>query len=371
MTPARTTVDLRPPAMRLRPIRWMRRNLFGSPFEAVLTLLILCGLWFALRPLVDWALIDAHWSGQGRDACAGGGGACWVFVRARLGQFLYGFYPEAERWRVDVGIALVALAAIPLFLPRMRRKGSIACIALPAAFAVAGFLLTGGAFGLVAVETGRWGGLMLTVVVAVTGIAASFPLGILLALGRRSEMPVIRTLSVAFIEFWRGVPLVTVLFMASVMLPLFLPDGANVDKLLRALIGIALFAAAYMAEVVRGGLQAIPRGQYEAASALGLGYWRTLGLVVLPQALRHVIPGIVGSFIALFKDTTLVLIIGLFDFLGIVQAALTDPQWLGFALEGYVFAAAVYWVFCFGMSRLSARIERRGAPANAPAGRTW
>ena len=356
--------------MRVRPIRWMRRNLFGSPFDTVLTLLILWGLWFALRPLADWALIDAHWHGQGREACTGGG-ACWVFVKARLGQFLYGFYPAAERWRVDLGIALVVFAAAPLFAPGVRRRGTIACIALPAAFVLAGLLFTGGVFGLVPVETGRWGGLMLTVVVAVTGIVASFPFGILLALGRRSEMPVIRTLSVVFIEFWRGVPLVTVLFMASVMLPLFLPDGANVNKLLRALIGIALFAAAYMAEVVRGGLQAIPRGQYEAASALGLGYWRTLGLVVLPQALRHVIPGIVGSFIALFKDTTLVLVIGLFDFLGIVQAALTDPQWLGFALEGYVFAAAVYWVFCFGMSRMSARIERRGAPGNAPVGRTW
>jgi general L-amino acid transport system permease protein len=370
MSAAASATDRPPKPMRLRPLRWIRRNLFGSPVDTALTLLILWGLWLALRPLAEWALLDAHWRGQGRDACAGGG-ACWVFIRARLGQFVYGFYPAAERWRVDAGFALAALAAVPLFLPRMRHRGLHACLGVPAAFVVAGLLFSGGVFGLVPVETGRWGGLMLTVVVAVTGIAASFPFGILLALARRSSMPVIRALAVVFIEFWRGVPLVTVLFMASVMLPLFLPDGVDVNKLLRALIGIALFASAYMAEVVRGGLQAIPRGQYEAASALGLGYWRTAGLIILPQALRHVIPGIVGSFIALFKDTTLVLIIGLFDFLGIIQAALTDSQWLGLALEGYVFAAAVYWVFCFGMSRLSARIERCGAAGGAPAGRAW
>jgi general L-amino acid transport system permease protein len=229
-------------------------------------------------------------------------------------------------------------------------------------------LLVGGAFGMPLVETQLWGGLMLTLVIAGVGIVASFPIGIVLALGRRSTMPLIRALCVTFIELVRGVPLITILFMASVMLPMFLPEGMNFDKLLRALVGVTLFAGAYMAEVVRGGLQAIPRGQYEAAAALGLGYWKMMGLVVLPQALRVVIPGIVNTFIALFKDTTLVLIIGLFDLLGMIQAATTDPKWLGYAVEGYVFAAFVFWIFCFGMSRLSMSLEvKLGASAGGEA----
>ena len=226
-------------------------------------------------------------------------------------------------------------------------------------FPVIGFFLLYGGFGLAVVETRLWGGLMLTLVITVVGIVGAFPLGVLLALGRRSDMPAIRAICIAFIELWRGVPLITVLFTASVMLPLFLPEGVALDKLLRALIGVMLFAAAYMAEVVRGGLQAIPKGQYEAAAALGLGYWQTMAFIILPQALGHVIPGIVNTLIGLFKDTTLVLIIGLFDFLGIIQAALTDPKWLGFAVEGYVFAGAVFWCFCFTLSRISLRFERR------------
>lgn len=366
-----TAPAMPPPIRRVTLLDWLRQNLFGSPVDSVITVLILWLLWETLVPFVGWAFIEARWTGTTRGNCSGTSGACWPFVNARIGQFLYGFYPVAERWRVDLAVVLMTLAALPLFLSRVPHRGVVCSVALPVAFVLAFLLFSGGAFGLVRVETARWGGLMLTLVVAVTGIVASFPLGILLALARRSEMPAIRILAVIFIEFWRGVPLVTVLFMASVMLPLFLPEGVNFDKLLRALIGIALFAGAYTAEVVRGGLQAIPRGQYEAAAALGLGYWRTMGLIVLPQALRHVIPGIVNSFIALFKDTTLVLIIGLFDFLGIIQSALTDSQWLGLALEGYVFAAAVYWVFCFGMSQMSARIERRGAPGRIEAGRTW
>jgi general L-amino acid transport system permease protein len=200
---------------------------------------------------------------------------------------------------------------------------------------------------------------MLTLVIAAVGCVASLPLGILLALGRRSRMPVVQAICVVFIEFWRGVPLITVLFMSSVMLPLFLPEGVNFDKLLRALIGVTLFEAAYMAEVVRGGLQAIPKGQYEAAAALGLGYWKMMGLIILPQALKLVIPGIVNTFIALFKDTTLVIIIGLFDLLNTVHNATTDPNWLGYSIEGYVFAATVFWIFCFGMSRYSQHLEQR------------
>lgn len=220
-------------------------------------------------------------------------------------------------------------------------------------------LLHGGFFGLPVVETSKWGGLTLTLVLSLVGIVASLPLGILLALGRRSELPIIRSLCIAFIELWRGVPLITVLFMASVMLPLFLPEGTNFDKLLRALIGITLFEAAYLAEVVRSGLQAIPKGQYEAAKALGLNYWQSTGLIILPQALKMVIPGIVNTFISLFKDTSLVMIIGLFDLLNIVQIAAADPIWLGSQVEGFVFAAIVYWIFCFGMSRYSQYLERQ------------
>jgi general L-amino acid transport system permease protein len=209
------------------------------------------------------------------------------------------------------------------------------------------------------VETRLWGGLFLTLVVAAVGIVGSLPLGIVLALGRRSHLPVVRAICVAFIEVWRGVPLITVLFMASNMFPLFMPEGVNFDKLLRALVGVTIFASAYMAEVIRGGLQAIPQGQYEAAGALGLGYWRMMGLVVLPQALKIVIPGIVNNFIGLFKDTTLVLIIGLFDFLGMAQAASSSAHWIGFAIEGYVFTGFGFWIFCFGMSRYSQRLERR------------
>jgi general L-amino acid transport system permease protein len=216
-------------------------------------------------------------------------------------------------------------------------------------------------FGLEPVETSQWGGLLVTLVVAVTGIVASLPIGILLALGRRSKMPVVRMFSIIFIELWRGVPLITVLFMSSVMLPLFLPAGMNFDKLLRALVGVALFSSAYMAEVVRAGLQAIPRGQYEGAQALGLSYWQMMAKIILPQALKISIPNIVGNFISLFKDTTLVSIIGIFDLLGIVQTGLRDAKWASAASAptGYFTVALIFWVFCFGMSRYSMFIERR------------
>jgi general L-amino acid transport system permease protein len=247
---------------------------------------------------------------------------------------------------------------LPLLAARLRRFARVWALAL-LAYPFAAWWLFHGGLGLPVVETSRWGGLFLTLVIAGTGMTAALPLGIVLALGRRSEMPIVKAVCTVFIEFWRGVPLITVLFMASVMLPLFMPEGVSLDKLLRALIGVSLFAGAYMAEVIRGGLQGVPSGQYEAARALGLSYWQQMRLIILPQALKMVIPGIVNVFIALFKDTSLVLIIGLFDLLGIVQAALTNPDWLGFVLEGYVFAAAVFWAFCYGMSRISRRIERR------------
>ena len=347
-----------PPAATVGVVGWLRRSLFSSPLNTALTLLVGYLLYVSLPPLLQWAVIDADWVGDSRADCSGNG-ACWVFVANRLNQFIYGFYPEAEQWRVNGALLLLAGLMAPLFLRRFPYKRALG-LALVCGYPLAAYgLLYGGSFGLVEVETYRWGGLMLTLVLAVVGIVLALPFGVLLALGRRSGMPVIRAFCVVFIELWRGVPLITVLFMASVMLPLFFPEGVTLDKLLRAMIGIVMFQSAYMAEVVRGGLQAIPRGQYEAAEALGLSYWKRMALIILPQALKLVIPGIVNTFIALFKDTTLVLIIGLFDLLGIVQQAFADPDWLGYSVEGYLFAALVFWAFCFGMSRYSQALERR------------
>ena len=351
--------DLAPPTERIGALRWLKENLFNSPLNTVLTLLCLWLLWETVPPILNWAIFEATLEGTSRADCADVEGACWTFVKARFGQFMYGFYPSAERWRVNLAFLILVVAAIPLFLPNFRWKISLGLGLLFVYPFIAYALFHGGVFGLRVVQTSLWGGLFLTLVIGGTGIIASLPIGVLLALGRRSEMPVIRMLSIGFIELIRAVPLITILFMASVMLPLFLPQGVNFDKLLRALVGVVMFSSAYMAEVVRGGLQAIPKGQYEAAHAVGLSYWQMMALIVLPQALRISIPGIVNTFIGLFKDTTLVLIIGLFDLLGIVQAATTDAAWLGLSLEGYVFAGFVFWVFCFAMSRYSMHIERK------------
>ncbi len=350
--------DLPPPSTAHGPIHWLRENLFSSPGNAAATVLGLLFLLWVIPPFIDWAILSASIGGTTREACADGG-ACWTFIKRRFPQFMFGRYPVEERWRIELAAVILIVAAVPLFLKNVQLK-KLAAAFLLLVYPVIGFyLFHGGIFGLPVVDTNLWGGLFLTMVVALTGIVASLPLGVILALGRRSTMPAVRSFCIIFIEFWRGVPLITVLFMSWVMFPLFLPEGVNFNQLLRALIGVALFSAAYMAEVVRGGLQAIPRGQYEAAQAMGLGYWRMMYLVVLPQALKMVIPGIVNSFIALFKDTTLVGIIGLFDFLLTVQNGANDPNWLGYAIEGYVFAGAVYWAFCFGMSRYSMALERR------------
>lgn len=351
-----------PPVPTSGPVVWLRKNLFATPGDALLTAFGFILLAAAVPALVDWLLLSAVWQGADRTACAAeGAGACWAFVKAKFAQFVYGRYPLAERWRVDLVFLMLAAGIMPMAVPSVPYK-RLNALFLFAVFPVVGFvLLTGGVFGLREVETALWGGLLVTLVVSYVGIVASLPLGILLALGRRSELPFVRYASVAFIELWRGVPLITVLFMASVMLPLFLPAGVNFNKLLRALIGVALFASAYMAEVVRGGLQAIPKGQYEAARALGLGYWQMMRLIILPQALKLVIPGIVNTFIGLFKDTSLVYIIGLFDLLGIVRVNFSDPNWASAQTPatGLVFAAAVFWIFCFGMSRYSQSMERR------------
>ena len=320
---------------------WAKKNLFSSVPNSVLTLFCFWLLWNILPPLFNWALFQANWVGTTRADCTRDG-ACWVFIQARFGHFMYGLYPAEEIWRINFALVLGLLSILPMFWRRMPR-----------------WLLYGGFGGLTRVETRQWGGLTLTLIIAAIGIAGALPLGILLALGRRSSMPVVRILCVVFIEFWRGVPLITVLFMSSVMLPLFLTEGTSIDKLLRALVGVILFQSAYVAEVVRGGLQALPKGQYEASAALGLGYWRMQGLVILPQALKLVIPGLVNTIIALFKDTSLVIIIGLFDLFSSIQQATVDPTWLGMSTEGYVFAAMIYWIFCFSMSRYSQHLEKR------------
>jgi len=343
------------------PVAWLRDNLFSSVGNTVLTLLGLALVLLTVPPVVGWAITSANWTG-GADACrANPGAACWPFVTARWEQFVYGFYPAAERWRVNIVLALLLVGIVLLAIERTPGRRWIGLFMVVVFPIVSFVLLYGGSFGLPVVETARWGGFMLTLVIALSGIVASLPIGIVLALGRRSEMPVVRLACTLFIEFWRGIPLVAVLFMASVMFPLFLPADVTFDQLLRAVIGVALFASAYMAEVVRGGLQAIPKGQYEGAMALGLPYWRMMRLIVLPQALKIVIPGIVNTFIGLFKDTTLVLIIGLLDLLGIVQASINDPNWSiqSVPYTGYAFVAIVFWVCCYAMARYSRYIEAK------------
>jgi general L-amino acid transport system permease protein len=469
-------------------IGFLRTRLFNSPTNILITIVSLLLLWVIVVPAVKFALIDAVWSGNDRTACLPKNpndvvGACWPFIQAKFSQFIYGFYPEPERWRVNLTFVLAAILLVPLLVPRLPAKGPNALLFFVALPVVAFFLLRGGGLGgfgvswtagllsgfndsigeggrklaasgeatavigpllrvigkllvlistvvswilwpltwlrdqiqsfgrpvwadlaatavivsallswltgslravgtnlavfagiavviaimgldrggLPEVDTRLWGGLLVTLVVSVVGIVASMPVGIALALGRRSTIPLIRIFSIAFIEFWRGVPLITVLFFATYMLPLFVPTGFTIDGLMRALIGIALFAGAYQAEVIRGGLAAIPRGQAEAASALGLSWAKTTALIVMPQALRHVIPGLVNSFIALFKDTSLVSIVALFDLLGQLRASFSDPVWSTptTLFTGFAFTGMIYFVFCFGMSRYSLFVENR------------
>ncbi len=349
--------DLPPPATSVGVIGWARNNLFSSWFNSLLTLVALYLLYITLPPLIKWAVIDADFAGSTRDACTGEG-ACWVFIKVRFFQFMFGFYPPGEYWRVVSAFLLIGALVAYLLVDRTPKKGWVVLFTV-FVYPVIAFILFYGGLGLEVVDTHKWGGLMLTLIISTIGMFFALPFGIILALGRQSSMPVAKSVCVVFIELWRGVPLITILFMSSVMLPIFMPEQLEIDKLVRALIGIVFFQSAYMAEVIRGGLQAMPKGQYEAADALGLGYWQAMYLIILPQALKTVIPGIVNTFIALFKDTTLVLIIGLFDILAIIQSAFTDPKWLGFSKEGYLFAAAVFWIFCFSMSRYSQHLERK------------
>ncbi|TXH37959.1 MAG: amino acid ABC transporter permease [Rhodospirillaceae bacterium] len=359
--------EISPPMTVVGPVAWLRANLFSSPFNTLLTILAVLFLAWVVPPFIRWAFIDATWTfpqeviegvrGPNRGDCTASG-ACWIFIQARIGQFLFGFYPADERWRVVLVFILTFGAVTGMLIERIPFKKQNA-IFLFLILPILSFWLLLGGLGLEVVSTRLWGGFMLTLVIACVGIVLALPLGILLALGRRSDLPVVHLLSVMLIEFVRGVPLITVLFMANVMLPLFLPPGTTIDPLLRILVGFTVFTAAYLAEVVRGGLQAIGRGQYEGAASLGLGYWSMMRLIILPQALRISIPAIVNTINGAFMDTTLVAVVGLYDFLNIVRTGSRDANWIGTEIDGFVFCAAIYWICCYGMSRYSISLERK------------
>lgn len=350
--------DLPPPANTVGLIGWLRKNLFSTPLNSLLTLVMAYIAVTTIWSIADWGIINADWIGTTRDACSSTG-ACWVFISVRWDQFMFGFYPAAELWRPKLFYWTLAILVVLMAYEKTPKRTWIFIFFGSAYPILMAGLLEGSMFGLPVVDTHQWGGLLVTLILSTIGIVLSLPIGVVLALGRRSKMPIISKLSIAYIEIWRGVPLITVLFMASVMLPLFFTEGIQTDKLIRALIGVVMFYSAYMAEVVRGGLQAIPKGQYEAADSLGLSYWQKMGLIVLPQALKITIPSIVNNFLSLLKDTSLVLIIGMYDVLGIGQAANNDPDWLGYSTESYVFVGLVFWVFCFGISRYSIYLENK------------
>ena len=333
-------------------------NFNSNNLNAILTLIVIFALIKYVPPVLNWLFFDANFIGNTKEDCSGNG-ACWVFVKVWFNRFVYGMYPDAEQWRINSAfIMLFSLVGASFFVPAKFKKYLL--IFLLFVYPVIGLkLISGGDFGLKYVETGAWGGLSLTFIVSAFALILCFPIGMFLALGRRSQLTAIRYTSIGFIELWRGVPLITVLFMSAVMFPMFLPDGTYVDKLIRVLIAITLFEAAYMAEVIRGGLQALPKGQYEAAKSLGMGYWRMHFLIILPQALKLVIPGIANTFLALVKDTPLIFVVGLLELAGMVNLAKTNPKWLGMAMEGYVFAGLVFWIICYAMSRYSQNLEKK------------
>lgn len=343
----------------LPPVQWARVNLFNTWFNTALTLvlaylIIRFSVW-----VISWGLLNAVWTVEGGDsrACRAirGEGACWALIGEKFRFIMFGVYPYEEQWRPALAVVLfIALYGVSA----MRRFWNRNLIWIWAAgLTVIGVLMWGGVLGMPYVPNERWGGLPITLILSTFGIALAFPLSILLALGRRSDMPAIQVICVTYIELIRGVPLITLLFMASAMFPLFLPEGISIDKLLRAQVAIIMFAAAYLAEVIRGGLQAIPKGQYEAADALGLSYWQKTGLIIVPQALRLVIPPLVNTFIGMFKDTSLVMIIAIFDLLNTAKTAVIDPNWAGFGIEAYIFVAIIYFIFCFAMSKYSQDLE--------------
>lgn len=357
-----THPDLPPPKRTTGVLGWVQMNLLSSPLNVALTLLSIWLLWAILPPSIHWLFTGAVWTAVDRKECwalmdTPRDGACWAFIRGSFELFVYGWYPEPERWRVNLTFILFIAAIVGGLRENIPGKRCWLIFAAAYPF-IAAWLLLGG-FGLEPVGTNKLGGILLTLVVAVTGISFSLPLGIALALGRRSNLPALRAVCVIFIEFIRGVPLITLLFVASTMLTYFLPPGSTFDLLMRVLIMVTLFASAYIAEVVRGGLQGLSSGQYEAADALGLSYWKAHRLVILPQALKISIPGIVNTFIGSYKDSTLVLIIGMMDILGLGRARLNDPDWLGLAPELYIFIALFFFISCFAMSRYSLNLEKK------------
>ncbi len=340
----------------------LNKNINTSTFNAALTLLILFILIKALPPSLSWMILDANISGDTKEACTGTG-ACWTYIKVWFRRFMYGMYPNEQHWRINSAFFLViALGTFGLFASEKMKKflALYYVIIYPIlAFLIIYYLISGGSFGLEWIETGAWGGLSLTFIVSFFCLIFCFPLGMVLALGRRSTLPTIRYISIGYIEFWRGVPLITVLFMSSVMFPMFLPEDFFMDKLVRVIIAITLFEGAYCAEVIRGGLQALPRGQYDAAKSLGMGYWKMHIFVILPQALKLVIPGIANTFLALVKDTPLIFVVGLAEIAGMLALAKTNPKWLGFAMEGYIFAAIIFWIICYAMSKYSYNLEEK------------
>lgn len=350
-----TSEDIRPPLTNIGIIGWMKANLFNGWLNSALTLVVVYLLWLSVPPLISWALIDSSWLPSG-DQCKAGEGACWSVVSANIRFILFGFYPHDLQWRPL--LAVVILVAL-LFYSQNRKhwKNSLFYAWMIGLFTM-GLLLKGGLFGFASVESNLWGGLPLTLLLSVFGLTAAYPVGIMLALGRQSDMPVIKSFCVVYIELIRGVPLISLLFMSSVVFPLFLPEGMVLNKILRAQVAIILFTAAYIAEVVRGGLQGVNRGQYEAAESLGLNYFQTMRLIILPQALKIVIPPSVSILISAFKDTSLVVIIALYDLLKTTQTTLSDPKWMGYSAEAYIFVALIYFVCCFFMSNYSRRLER-------------
>jgi general L-amino acid transport system permease protein len=348
-------MEIKPPVTRVGVLGWVRANLFSSVFNSFLTVVTIYFLWKIVPGLIRWAFIDSSWTTTGA-GCRAAGGACWSVVTKNLRFIIFGFFPYEWQWRPL--LAMIILFAL-LFVSRNRGYWNkwLGYSWLIGLF-VMGLLLKGGLFGLPPVESTKWSGLPLTLLLSVFGLTAAYPLGVLLALGRQSRMPAIKALSVVYIETIRGVPLISLLFMSSVMFPLFLPEGITINNILRAQVAIILFTAAYIAEVVRGGLQAISRGQYEAAESLGLNYYQKMRLIILPQALKIVIPPSVGILISAFKDTSLVVIIGLFDLLKTTQSTLSDPRWMGFSVEAYIFIALIYFTGCFSMSSYSRRLER-------------
>lgn len=345
---------IKPPIINVGILGWMRKNLFSSPLNTILTIIIIAILWFSILPFLKWALIDSSWMPDAN--CKGSDGACWSIISTNYKIILFGFYPQDILWRPITAIILLVTL---LTISRNRNYwNAVLGYTWIASLIVMGILLRGGILGLEPVEIEKWGGIILTLLLSVFGLTAAYPLGIILALGRQSKMPVIKTFSIFYIELIRGVPLISLLFMSSVVFPLFLPEGVSINGILRAQVAIILFTAAYIAEVVRGGLQGMNKGQFEAADAIGLNYAQTMRLIILPQALKIVIPPSVSILISAFKDTSLVVIIGLYDLLKTTQTTLSDPKWMGFSAEAYIFLALIYFICCFFMSNYSRKLER-------------